>query len=46
MLVQKVANLAASGEDPISYKRALDRLNRSQLEEVGTREVKRSLLIR
>ena len=36
VLVQKVANLAASGEDTISYKRALDRLNRSQLEEVGT----------
>lgn len=36
VLVQKVANLAASGEDTVSYKRALDRLNRSQLEEVGT----------
>lgn len=36
VLVQKVANLAASGEDTISYKRALDRLNRGQLEEVGT----------
>lgn len=36
VLVQKVSNLAASGEDTISYKRALDRLNRSQLEEVGT----------
>ena len=36
VLVQKVANLAASGEDNISYKRALDRLNRRQLEEVGT----------
>ena len=35
VLVQKVANLAASGEDTISYKRELDRLNRSQLEEVG-----------
>lgn len=36
VLVQRVANLAASGEDNISYKRALDRLNRRQLEEVGT----------
>lgn len=36
VLVQKVANLAASGEDTVSYKRALDRLNRGQLEEVGT----------
>lgn len=36
VLVQKVANLAASGEDTVSYKKALDRLNRGQLEEVGT----------
>lgn len=36
VLVQNVANLAASGEDTVSYKRALDRLNRGQLEEVGT----------
>ena len=36
VLVQKVANLAASGDDNISYKRAVDRLNRRQLDEVGT----------
>lgn len=36
VLVQKVANLADSGEDNISYKRAVDRLSKRQLEEVGT----------
>lgn len=36
LLVQKVANLADSGEDNISYKRAVERLNKRQLEEVGT----------
>lgn len=35
-LVQKVANLAGSGEDNVSYKRALDKLSKRQLEEVGT----------
>lgn len=36
MLVQKIANLVGTGEDKVSYKLAIDRLNRRQLEEVGT----------
>ena len=36
MLVQKIANLVGTGEDNVSYKRAIDRINRRQLNEVGT----------
>ena len=36
MLIQKIANLVGTGEDNVSYKRALDRINRRQLDEVGT----------
>lgn len=35
-LVQKLANLVGTGEDNVSYKRAIDRINRRQLDEIGT----------
>ena len=35
-LVQKIANLAQTGDDNTSFKRVIDRLNRRQLDEVGT----------
>lgn len=36
ILIQKVANLIGTGEDNVSYKRAIDRINRRLLEEIGT----------
>ena len=36
ILVQKIANLVGTGDDNVSYKRAIDRINRRQLDEVGT----------
>ena len=36
VLVQKIANLVGTGDDNVSYKRAIDRINRRQLDEVGT----------
>ena len=36
ILVQKIANLVGTGDDNISYKRAADRMNRRQLDEIGT----------
>lgn len=36
VLIQKIANLIGTGEDNVSYQRAIDRLNRKQLEEIGT----------
>ena len=36
LLVQKIANLVNTGEDNVSYKLALDRINRRQLDEIGT----------
>ncbi len=36
ILIQKVANLVGTGEDNVSYKRAIDRINRRILEEIGT----------
>lgn len=36
ILVQKIANIAVSGEDNISYQKASDKLYKRQLEEVGT----------
>ena len=36
MLVQKIANLVGTGEDNVSFKRAIDRINRRQLEEIGS----------
>ena len=38
VLIQKIANLVGTGEDNVSYKRAIDRLNRRQLDEVGTQK--------
>ena len=35
-LIQKIANLVGTGEDNVSYKKAIDRLNRKQLDEIGT----------
>ena len=35
-LIQKIANLAQTGDDSISFKRVIDRINRRQLDEVGT----------
>ena len=36
VLVQKLANLAGTGEDNVSYKKALEKLNKKQIEEIGT----------
>lgn len=35
-LVQKIANLAGTGEDNVSYKKAVDKINKRQVEEIGT----------
>lgn len=35
-IIQKISNLISSGDDNISYKKSLDRINRNQNEEVGT----------
>ncbi len=37
LLIQKIANLVGTGDDNISYKKAIDRINRRQLEEIGTK---------
>ena len=36
ILLQKLANLAGTGEDNLSYKKVVDKLNKKQLEEIGT----------
>ena len=36
ILIQKIANLAQTGDDSTSFKRVIDRINRRQLDEVGT----------
>lgn len=36
ILVQKIANLAGTGDDNVSFKKVLDRLNKRQLDEIGT----------
>ena len=36
VLVQKLANLAGSGDDNLSYKKIIDKLNKMQIEEVGS----------
>lgn len=36
MLIQKIANLAQTGDDSTSFKRVIDRINRRQLDEIGT----------
>ncbi len=35
-LIQKIANLAQTGDDSISFRRVIDRINRRQLDEVGS----------
>lgn len=35
-LLQKLANLAGTGEDNVSYKKALEKINKRQVEEIGT----------
>lgn len=35
-LIQKVANLAGTGDEKISYKKAMDKLNKKQSDEIGT----------
>ncbi len=36
VLVQKLSNLAGTGDDGISYKKLIDKLNKLQIEEVGS----------
>ena len=36
ILIQKLANLAGTGDDNLSYKKLIDKLNKMQIEEVGT----------
>ena len=36
VLVQKLANLAGTGDDNISFEKALTKLNKKQVEEIGT----------
>ena len=35
-LVQKLANLAGTGDDNLSYKKVIDKLNKMQIEEIGS----------
>lgn len=35
-LTQKIANILTTGEDDISYKKTIDKINKKMLEEVGT----------
>ena len=35
-LIQKISNLAGTGDDTISFKKSIDKLNKRQLVEVGT----------
>ena len=35
-IIQKIANIMGSGDDSISYKKAIDKLEKKQLEEIGT----------
>lgn len=36
ILLQKIANTSSTGDDNISYKKAIEKLNKKQLEEIGT----------
>ena len=40
ILIQKISNLLGTGEDRISYKKAIDKLNKKQLDEIGTERSK------
>jgi len=35
-MIQKISNMVSSGDESISYKKTLDKLNKMQLEDVGT----------
>ena len=35
ILIQKISNVVRTGEDNISFKKAIDKLNKKQLEEIG-----------
>lgn len=37
-LIQKLSNLASTGEDNVSYQKIINQLNKRQLEEIGTRK--------
>lgn len=37
-LLQKLSNLASTGEDNLSYQKIINKLNKRQLEEIGTRK--------
>ena len=34
--IQKIANLASTGDDSVSFKKAMDKLNKKQVDEIGT----------
>lgn len=36
VLLQKIANTSSTGDDGISYKKAIEKLNKKQLDEIGT----------
>lgn len=36
VFIQKIANLVGTGEDNVSFKRAIDRIDRRKLDEIGT----------
>ena len=36
ILIQKLSNLVGTGDDNVSYKRTIERINRRQLDEIGT----------
>jgi len=36
VLVQRIANLAGTGDDSISFKKVIDKLNKKQVDEIGT----------
>ena len=37
-LLQKLSNLVTTGEDSVSYQKIMNKLNKRQLEEIGTRK--------
>lgn len=43
-LVQKITNMVSSGEDNVSYKKTVDKLNKKMLEEVGTNRTVRKTI--
>ena len=39
-LIQKISNIVSSGDENISYKRTLDKINKLQIEQIGTDRTK------